>query len=368
MTHLVHHIKKYLFPGLTAIPPAAYVASRGEVGEQFSSEHRSRGTRAIKSRWCHAAQQRRAAGAIGSPGPGLCLWSTRGRRWLLACSNLSFRAFSFTKRPITSTMKKEVAKTYSTEKIADVYLATLALDEGQGKDSVLPEVLRLQNIYFDQEIIAGVIQLLENRKYIEETGFVSSYILLQLPGDKRGVIIQSILPGSLKPNNSSVADFSSVVKGYKITGPGARFVRLGQVIDVQGKIEREAERKKWKERLHIKRHWLFKWPLLFSAFAALLYAPTTLLRPSVVSGGLAAHSRARPGLPGGIGGAGRGPTGRGTGRAGDPRGYGFAPRRLPAAGFGPGPQSPGAHRCQVRRRRISPGVCLPRKAAVPAGS
>jgi hypothetical protein len=113
-------------------------------------------------------------------------------------------------------MKKEVAKTYSTEKIADVYLATLALDEGQGKASVLPEVLRLQNIYFDQEIIAGVIQLLENRKYIEETGFVSSYVLLQLPGDKRGVIIQSILPGSLKPNNSSVADFSSVVKGYNL--------------------------------------------------------------------------------------------------------------------------------------------------------
>jgi hypothetical protein len=146
-------------------------------------------------------------------------------------------------------MKKELAKTYSTEKIADVYLAALALDEGQSKSSVLPEVLRLQNIYFDQEIIAGVIELLENRKYIEETGFVSSYVLFQFPGDKRGVIIQSILPDSLKPNNSLVADFSSVVKGYKITGPGARFVRLGQVIDVQGKIEREAERKKWKERL-----------------------------------------------------------------------------------------------------------------------
>jgi hypothetical protein len=146
-------------------------------------------------------------------------------------------------------MKKELAKTYSTEKIADIYLSALALDEGQGKSSVLPEVLRLQNIYFDQEIIEGVIQLLENRKYIEETGFVSSYVLLRLPGDKSDVIIQSILPDSLKPNNASVADFSSVVKGYKITGPGARFVRLGQVIDIQGKIEREAERKKWKERL-----------------------------------------------------------------------------------------------------------------------
>jgi hypothetical protein len=141
------------------------------------------------------------------------------------------------------------AKTYSTEKIADTFLSALALAKEENKGDALPEVLRLQNIYFDQDIIASVIQLLEDRKFIIETGFATNYTLVQFPGDKNDVIVQSILTDSNQRKSSSGAAFSSLVKYYRITGPGARFVRLGQVIDIQGKIEREAERKKWKERL-----------------------------------------------------------------------------------------------------------------------
>lgn len=150
-------------------------------------------------------------------------------------------------------MKKAIAKTYSIEKIADIYLDVLAKNAPTISTSptvdaglVLPEVLRDRNIYFDEEIIAGAIQLLKDRKYIIDTGVFGEYLVTRIPGEVE-VIIESTMRAFYP--SPRYTDFRLTVKYYRITTSGARFVRLGQVIDVQGKVEREAERKKWKERL-----------------------------------------------------------------------------------------------------------------------
>jgi hypothetical protein len=150
-------------------------------------------------------------------------------------------------------MKKTVAKTYSIEKIADIYLAVLVKDAPTisrnptvTHDYALPEILRNEGVYFDEEIIAGAIQLLVDRKYILETGEEAEYTVTKIPGEI-DLIVEGIMT-SPREVNPLYIDFQLTVKYFRITASGTRFVRLGQVIDVQGKIEREVERKKWKER------------------------------------------------------------------------------------------------------------------------
>jgi hypothetical protein len=110
-------------------------------------------------------------------------------------------------------MKKVVAKTYSVERIADVYLAALAKSAIKEEIELLPDILREQNIYFDEDIIAGVIQLLQDQKYIAETGDAGRYTVVKSSRDDMEVIIYSAiinpLINSTSPKN---VDFSSILK------------------------------------------------------------------------------------------------------------------------------------------------------------
>ena len=151
-------------------------------------------------------------------------------------------------------MKREVAKSYSLEKVADVYLAELEKAAHDHYPALfLSEVLRKQSIFFDRGIIEGVLKLLESRNYIVYTGAQTLYFLItdsdydRLLPSKTSTIEE--LVEYVKNLPKTVPDgISASIKEYKITGEGARFVRLGQVLDVAGKLEREAESKKWRER------------------------------------------------------------------------------------------------------------------------
>lgn len=144
-------------------------------------------------------------------------------------------------------MKKVVAKTYSVEKIADIYLSALAKGAIQDKSYLLPDILREQRIFFDEGIIAGVIQILESRKYIIGEGKAYSYTVLKPSSEAKEIII-SVIEDYVNSEPKNV-DFTLILRYYRITPAGARFVRLGQILDIQGKTAQETERKKWIERI-----------------------------------------------------------------------------------------------------------------------
>ncbi|RZJ92392.1 MAG: hypothetical protein EOO60_07120 [Hymenobacter sp.] len=145
-------------------------------------------------------------------------------------------------------MKKVVAKTYSVDNIADIYLAALAKGAIEDKNYLLPDILREQKIYYDEGIVTGVIQLLEDRKYITGTGKAYSYTIFKPSSEAREVIMSTIEDYVLADSRPKNVDFTLMLRYYEITAAGARFVRLGQTLDIQGKIEHEAARKKRMER------------------------------------------------------------------------------------------------------------------------
>ncbi|HEX8349216.1 MAG TPA: hypothetical protein VF598_04580 [Hymenobacter sp.] len=151
-------------------------------------------------------------------------------------------------------MKRTVAKSCSIEKVADLYLAELEKVANDHNPSLfLSEVLRKQGVFFDKGIIESALLSLEERNYIQYTGVQTQYNLITDEDFNRLLLpdnstMEQVLEYVRSLPSTLPTGISASIKSYKITGEGARFVRMGQVLDINGKLEREADRKKFKER------------------------------------------------------------------------------------------------------------------------
>ena len=133
-------------------------------------------------------------------------------------------------------------KTYTIDRIADVYLARLLkLEKKKKQNEFLNIILDNENIYYDQEIINGAIEKLTAKGLIGQIFGVSKFGY----GTKEPSKVKS---KNVPLNEILTADFIKNLEGnvrlYELTNKGRNFVISDQFIDENGRKTRQEKRNK----------------------------------------------------------------------------------------------------------------------------
>lgn len=144
-------------------------------------------------------------------------------------------------------------KTFSVEKICDIYLSSLyKLDKKNKSPKFLVDILSRRGVFFNNEIINRTVEKLSEKDFIYLVEGECSYTY----GKKKDKIIYR--PWKKLLNNNAIDDFLSEdffnrIEGknnlYKITIKGKNFVQNNQVFDIEGKLEKKRTREIWMNRI-----------------------------------------------------------------------------------------------------------------------